>query len=229
MPASQLGYALNASLVGLLALPDYDGPGLQHSKTQPQAEGGDASIQAALPAELLGTAAASVVEGRGMLSQEELADDGAGTVQSVWRVLYPPGGVSCVNTDSDSFITTVPAQQSQQQQGPQTQQSQQQQAPVPQEHLLPLALPHVLECVGIGLVRAVDMRSRRLYLLTNTSAEQLSRVSVLQVGVHVTCPLLEHDRLMPGLPDTSMHSHMSMPCGVCVLQTNACITHVLRA
>lgn len=38
------------------------------------------------------------------------------------------------------------------------------------------------ECVGVGLVRAVDMASRTLYLLTPTPLETMERVTTLAVG-----------------------------------------------
>jgi polynucleotide 5'-hydroxyl-kinase GRC3/NOL9 len=49
------------------------------------------------------------------------------------------------------------------------------------------------ECLGLGLVRAVDARRQALYLLTDVPAEQLSRVEVLTLG-----KLELPDRLLEG-------------------------------
>lgn len=41
-----------------------------------------------------------------------------------------------------------------------------------------------LECLGVGVVRAVDMAARRVYLLSPLRADDLERVTTLQVTFH---------------------------------------------
>ena len=73
--------------------------------------------------------------------------------------------------------------------------------------------PGALECLGVGLVRAVDAVARRVYLLTPLAPQELQRVSVLlvrseYVKLTVALPsvLTPHSNIscvgLPGAPNT---------------------------
>jgi hypothetical protein len=82
-------------------------------------------------------------------------------------------------------------------------------------------MARLLPCMGVGLVRAVDMKQRRLYLLTDVSQEDLERVTVLQVSNALLCPrTYTHTYIHT---HTHMHTHTYTRACANACMKNACM------
>ena len=72
--------------------------------------------------------------------------------------------------------------------------------------------PGDLECLGVGLVRAVDAAARRVYLLTPLAPQELQRVSVLLVRSGCQVPYRPYRDKYP--LQLSMSPGSGLPCAL---------------